>query len=111
MTTAHVMGLTEDYLKELAESQPIMLAAMERMIPLIPLDAARWEGEMYEIASTFTSAGVTSKFHEGAADMMALADRTPISMETRETVDTKRTLLQALDMYVSARAPVNDGAE
>ncbi len=111
MTTAHVMGLTEDYLKELAESQPIMLAAMERMIPLIPLDAARWEGEMYEIASTFTSAGVTSKFHEGAADMMALADRTPISTETRETVDTKRTLLQALDMYVSARASIKDVAE
>ena len=77
------MGLTEDYMRELTESQPAMLAAMERMIPRIPLDAARWEGEMHEIAATFAAAGVTPKFHQGAGDMMALADRTPISAETR----------------------------
>ena len=100
LTTAHAMGLTEDYMRELTESQPAMLAAMERMIPRIPLDAARWEGEMHEIAATFAAAGVTPKFHQGAGDMMALADRTPISAETRETVDTDRTLLQALDMML-----------
>ena len=111
LTTAHAMGLTEDYMRELAESQPAMLAAMERMIPRIPLDAARWEGEMHEIAATFAAAGVTPKFHQGAGDMMALADRTPISAETRETVDTDRTLLQALDMYVAARSSSKDAAE
>ena len=111
LTTAHAMGLTEEYLQELSESQPAMLAAMERMTPRIPLDAARWLGEMYEIARTFADAGVTPKFHEGAADMMALADRTPISAETRETVDTSRTLLQALDLYVAARNGVKDPAD
>ena len=111
LTTAHTMGLTEDYMRELTESQPAMLAAMEQMIPRIPLDAARWEGEMHEIAATFAAAGVTPKFHEGAGDMMALADRTAISAETRETVDTDRTLLQALDMYVAARSSAKDAAE
>ena len=79
-----------------------MLIAMERMVPRIPLDAARWEGEMYEIANTFSNAGVTPKFHEGSADIMSLANKTPIANETRETVDTNRSLLQALDMYVAA---------
>ncbi len=111
LTTAHAMGLTEDYLEELRQSQPAMLTAMERMIPRIPLDAARWLGEMHEISATFADAGVTPKFHQGAADMMALADRTPISAETRETVDTSRTLSQALDMYVAARSDVKDAAD
>ena len=111
LTTAHAMGLTEDYLEELRQSQLAMLSAMERMIPRIPLDAARWLGEMHEISATFADAGVTPKFHQGAADMMALADRTPISAETRETVDTSRTLSQALDMYVAARSDVKDAAD
>lgn len=111
LTTAHEMGLTEDYLKELSESQPAMLGAMERMVPRIPLDAGRWLGEMHEIAATFADAGVTPKFHEGAADMMALADRTPISAETRETVDTSRTLIDALEMYVAARSVDKDAAD
>jgi 3-hydroxyisobutyrate dehydrogenase-like beta-hydroxyacid dehydrogenase len=111
LTTAHAMGLTEDYLEELRQSQPAMLAAMERMLPRIPLDAARWLGEMHEISATFADAGVTPKFHQGAADMMALADRTPISAETRETVDASRTLLQALDMYVAARGAAKDAAD
>jgi hypothetical protein len=72
------------------------------MVPRIPLDAARWEAEMFEIANTFSDAGVTSKFHEGAADIMSLANKTPIARETRETVDEKRSLIDVLDMYVNA---------
>ena len=75
---------------------------MERMVPRIPLDAARWEGEMHEIASTFLDIGVTPKFHLGSADMMSLANKTPIAKETRETVNVNRTLIEALDMYVEA---------
>ena len=102
LTVARAMDMTEPYFKELAESQPAMLAAMERMVPRIPLDAARWLGEMREIAETFEAAGVTRGFHDGAADMMALAARTPMASETRETVDESRTLDQALDQYVDA---------
>lgn len=108
LTVARAMDLTEPYFKELAESQPAMLAAMERMVPRIPLDAARWQGEMREIAATFEAAGVTRGFHDGAADMMALAARTPIASETRETVDESRTLDQALDLYVAALREYHD---
>ena len=102
LTTAHKLGLTSEYFAELEYSKPDILSAMERMVPRIPLDAARWEGEMFEIANTFSDAGVTSKFHEGAADIMSLANKTPIARETRETVDEKRSLIDVLDMYVNA---------
>ena len=111
LTAAHAMGLTEEYMAELSESRPAMLSAMENMVPRIPLDAGRWLGEMNEIAATFKEACVTSKFHEGAAEIMELAHRTPISHETRETVDTSRTLIEALDMYVAARKGVKDAAD
>lgn len=111
LTVAQAMGLTAEYLKEIGESQPAMLAAMQRMVPRIPLDSGRWTGEMYEIAATFAEAGVTSKFHEAAAAMMELASRTPIAVETRETVDESRTLEQAMEMYAAALEKRKDAAE
>ena len=57
---------------------------------------------MFEIANTFNDTGVTSKFHEGAADIMTLANRTPIARETRETFDETRSLNDVLDMFVNA---------
>ena len=102
LTTAHKLGLSPDYFEELKFSKPEMLLAMERMVPRIPLDAARWEGEMYEIANTFSDAGITPKFHQASADIMRLANKTPIAKETRETVDQNRSLTEALDMYVDA---------
>ena len=98
--TAHKLGLSSEYFEELKYSKPDILSAIERMVPRIPLDAARWEGEMYEIANTFSEAGITPKFHQGSADIMSLANKTPIANETRETVDQSRSLNQALDMYV-----------
>ena len=102
LTTAHKLGLSSEYFDELKYSKPDILSAMERMVPRIPLDAARWEGEMNEIANTFDEAGVTPKFHQGSADIMSLANKTPIANETRENVDKNRSLIEALDMYVEA---------
>ena len=102
LTTAHKLGLSSEYFAELEYSKPDILASMKRMVPRIPLDAARWKGEMFEIANTFNDTGVTSKFHEGAADIMTLANRTPIARETRETFDETRSLNDVLDMFVNA---------
>ena len=102
LTAAHKLGLSAEYFDELKYSKPDILSAMERMVPRIPLDAARWEGEMNEIANTFDEAGVTPKFHQGSADIMSLANKTPIANETRENVDKNRSLIEALDMYVEA---------
>ena len=57
------------------------------MVPKIPLDAKRWEGEMLEIANTYEKINLTPKFHQGAADIMDLANKTPIDqVGTRERI-------------------------
>ena len=108
LTAARVHGLSEPFHAELAESLPAELAAMRRMTPRLPLDAARWVGEMHEIAETFAAAGLPDDFHRGAARVFELLARTPIAAETRETVDPSRTLDDALDVYAETLASIRD---
>ena len=75
---------------------------MENMVPKIHLDADRWGGEMLEIANTYEKINLTPKFHQGAADIMDLANKTPIAKENRENFDKSRSLLEAVDMLVKA---------
>ncbi|MDD9904336.1 MAG: ureidoglycolate lyase [Rhodospirillaceae bacterium] len=99
LTTAEVMGLTDLYLAELESSRPHVAAEMRRMVPRLPVDAGRWIGEMEEIAATLGAAGLPEGFHEGAADLFRLLDKTPIAAETRETIDPTRTLEDVLSIY------------
>jgi putative dehydrogenase len=104
LTTADVMGLTDLYLKEVESSRPHVAAEMRRMVPRLPIDAGRWIGEMEEIASTLKDAGLPRGFHDGAAEMFRLLEKTPIAAETRETIDPTRTLEQALAIYAQTLA-------
>ena len=100
LLTAARQGVLEPLLVELAYSQSGQLQAMRNRVPFIPADAARWVPEMEEIAATFADAGVTDGFHKGAAEIFRLLAKTPFAGETRETLDTSRTLEQALAEYV-----------
>ena len=108
LTAARVHGLSGPFQAELAESLPAELAAMHRMTPRLPLDAARWVGEMHEIAETFAAAGLPADFHRGAAQVFELLARTPIAAETRETVDPSRTLDDALEIYAETLGAIRD---
>ncbi len=99
LTSAEALGVTDAVHNEIQFSRPKDYAEMERMVPRMPLDAARWIGEMHEIAATLEGTGVTPQFHKGAADIFQLLVKTPIAEETRETVDKSRTLKQALEIY------------
>ena len=99
LTAARIHGLSGPFHAELAESQPTAFAAMNRMVPRLPLDAARWVGEMHEISDTLAAAGLPAGFHQGAAEVFELLARTPIAAETRETVDPSRTLDDTLEVY------------
>ncbi|NQU59517.1 MAG: NAD(P)-dependent oxidoreductase [Rhodospirillales bacterium] len=92
MLAAEAQGLTAELLDEFEYSQGQALAQMEAMIPRIPVDSERWIGEMEEIAKTFSDAGVTPGFHEGAAAIFRVLAQTPYAAETRETMDQTRTL-------------------
>ena len=102
ITAASKTKLFDEYVEELEFSKPEILKAMKNMTPRIPLDASRWEGEMYEIAKTFKALNLTHKLHEGAADIMKLAQKTPISKENRQTYNESRTFEEAVNMFVKA---------
>ncbi len=99
MLAAEKLGLTEQLTAEFAFSQKPALDAMRARIPRLPADSARWIGEMEEISATFADAGVTSGFHDGAADIFRVLAQTPFAAETRETMDTSRTMEDALRVY------------
>ena len=102
ITAASKTKLFDEYVEELEFSKPEILKAMKNMTPRIPLDASRWEGEMYEIAKTFKTLNLTHKLHEGAAEIMKLAQKTPISKENRQTYNESRTFEEAVNMFVKA---------
>lgn len=102
LMTAEVLGLSEFLEKEFAFSQETALAAMRRTLPRIPADSERWIGEMEEIAATFEGAGLPPGFHQGAAEIFRILSRTPFAQETRETLDTSRTLETSIRAYVEA---------
>jgi len=101
MLAAEKLGLTEELTAEFGFSQKPALDAMRARIPRLPADSARWVGEMEEIAATFADAGVTSHFHDGAADIFRVLAQTPFAAETRETIDTSRTMEDALKVFAT----------
>lgn len=99
LLAAQKLGVIEPLLEEFEGSQAPALKAMRARVPFLPADSARWIGEMEEIAATFASAGVTPGFHDGAADIFRILAQTPYASETRATLDTSRTLEEALATY------------
>jgi 3-hydroxyisobutyrate dehydrogenase-like beta-hydroxyacid dehydrogenase len=99
LTAAEALGLSDELAAELQASQPGAYEQMAR-IPALPVDAARWIGEMEEIASTFEHVGVTPGFHRGAAEVYRLLSETPFASETRETLDRSRTLVETIRAVV-----------
>ena len=99
-TAAEALDLTDELTAELGFSQKDTLTYIERQIPRLPADSARWAPEMDEIAATLEAAGVTGDFHRGAAWIMRLLAQTPFAAETRETIDDSRTLKQTLEEVV-----------
>ena len=92
MTVADALGVGETVRAEIGESLPAIMQHMRGTIPRLPADSGRWVGEMDEIARTYASVGATPKFHQGAAAVFRLLDSTPYGRETRETMDSARTL-------------------
>ena len=110
MTVADALGVGETVRAEIDESLPAVMQHMRGTIPRLPADSGRWVGEMEEIAKTFASAGVTPRFHQGAAETFRLLASTPYGRETRETMDTERTLEETIAACLQY-LPMRDAAE
>jgi 3-hydroxyisobutyrate dehydrogenase-like beta-hydroxyacid dehydrogenase len=96
LVAAEALGVGEEVRGDWRASAPGVYDRMQKTVPWLAADAARWVGEMHEIAKTFESCGVTPRFHQGAADVFRLLEASPFSAETRETLDRSRTLEQTI---------------
>ena len=96
------LGVLEPLLKECESSQAEALARMKARTPFLAATAARFTGEMAEIAETYAAVGVTPDFHRGAEWLYALLARTPLAAETRATLPRERSLEDALVVFNAA---------
>ena len=108
LLAAWQLGIYDEAVAEFADSQADALAAMQGRVPRIPADAGRWIGEMEEIAATLAEVGIPSAFHDGAAAIFRVLERTPFAAETRETLDRSRTIDQAIPVYARYLEPDGD---
>jgi 3-hydroxyisobutyrate dehydrogenase-like beta-hydroxyacid dehydrogenase len=100
LITAEALGLTGELQKELLSSREAVYRQIESGAQRLPSVSARYLGEMEEIAATYSAAGVTPKFHQGALDVYRLLARTPLASETPDTIDTSRTLEEVAKVFV-----------
>jgi 3-hydroxyisobutyrate dehydrogenase-like beta-hydroxyacid dehydrogenase len=99
LLAAESLGVRDELMTELEWSQAETAQRMRRRVPYLAATAARYVGEMREIAATYRDAGVTPKFHEGAEWVYARLAATPLAAETRATLPAQRTLDEALELY------------
>ena len=85
LVAGKAMGLAEPLRAELEQSQPELLAWLDRQVPGMPPKAYRWVGEMEEIAATFGYLGLTPSVLQGAADLYRFVGQTPLAEETPES--------------------------
>lgn len=95
LLTAQSLGLSDELYRELEESQTARLQSMQSIRGL-SAKAFRWVGEMEEIAKTYAEAGVTSHFHDGAAEVFRAIAESEIGHERPETLDQSRTLNETI---------------
>ena len=100
LMTAKSLGLYEDLIREMRDSQASTLAAMDG-VKSISARAFRWIGEMEEIAATFEDAGTTPKIHLGAAETFQQVADSSIGHERVGTVDKERTLEQTIERLLT----------
>ncbi len=107
LLAAERLGIRGPLTQELERSQADALARMRSRVPYLAATAARFTGEMAEIAATFAAVGVTPEFHRGAEWVYARLAATPLAGETRATLPEHRSLDEALAVFTAAvdRAP------
>jgi 3-hydroxyisobutyrate dehydrogenase-like beta-hydroxyacid dehydrogenase len=102
LMAAEQLGVRAELMTEFHDSQTQAAERMAARIPYLAATAARFTGEMREIAATFASAGVTPDFHRGAEWIYSTLARTPLAAETRATLPKHRSLDEALAVFRTA---------
>lgn len=78
------LGLSDPLNRELAMSQPGLLAWLQGMVPTMPPKAHRWVREMEEIAATFGATGLPPGMMLGAAELYGCVAASSLGKEIPE---------------------------
>ncbi|MPZ87495.1 MAG: DUF1932 domain-containing protein [Nitriliruptorales bacterium] len=115
LVTAQRNDVYEVLIEELSDSVPQLLALMRRRLPVMPVKAHRWVGEMEEIAQTFADAGLPGGTFEGIADLYRWVGEHPLADETPETRDADRGMDAVIELLAdpekAARALLGEGRD
>ena len=106
ITLAEALGLTEEVSHEFQTSQEDSYKQMTSSAPRLPVVAWRYIDEMNQIAQTFDAAGVTPKFHQGAAAVYSHLAASPLAEQCLETRNNSLTPQQAAVVYAE-KLPMN----
>jgi 3-hydroxyisobutyrate dehydrogenase-like beta-hydroxyacid dehydrogenase len=99
---ARQLGVEQELMDELEGSQAEAASRVRRRIPFLAATAARYTGEMHEIAATFDAAGVSGDFHRGAAWLYGVLAKSSLAAETRATLPQERSLEEAITAFAAA---------
>lgn len=102
-TYAQAMGVAEALEAEFRQSQPALLAYLERAVPNMPAKAHRFVGEMEEHGRGFSAVGLPPGMMQGAAELYRWAAATPLGREHPET-RTARDLRTVAELLAEALA-------
>lgn len=102
LIAAERLGVADELHGELESSQAAIYKRMENMTSALPAVSDRYTGEMLEIAKTMVACDMPPGFHEGAANLYKLLDKSPFSSERRDTVNKNRTLRQTIEVCAKA---------
>jgi 3-hydroxyisobutyrate dehydrogenase-like beta-hydroxyacid dehydrogenase len=102
LMAAEALGVRGELMDEFRLSQAAAAERMAARIPYLAATAARYTGEMREIAATFAAVGVSPDFHRGAEWVYAALAETPLARETRATLPERRSLDEAVVAFCAA---------
>ena len=90
LIAAQRLGVDSILEQQLQQSQVDLYGWALSQFPILPPKAYRWVPEMLEISKTLSSAGITPKMFQGAADIYLFVAGTALGKETPENRDRAR---------------------
>lgn len=98
------LGVGEALTTELGASQEALFTWIARQVPGMPPKAARWVGEMEEIAQAWVDLGLPPQMLEGAAAVYRFVGRTELGLETPEQRARGQTLEEVTAILSAQRS-------
>ena len=96
MLAAEKYGFTRVLRERLPKSQAGTVEKIDAALNRLPSLSGRYIGEMEQVAETYAGIGIPAEFHEGAAEIFRMLNKTSLGTERRETIDPDRDPLDLL---------------